>query len=62
MKYVNGYNILLSAGSDLPINYSSLGISSNFLSNVNVMLIVAVLFPIIGGCILLIVCCSKEKR
>ena len=53
--YVNGLNICPSTlpNVDIPSNYSSLNIHSNFLCNLNIMLIVILIFPVVGGCLLL---------
>jgi hypothetical protein len=54
MTSVNGVNLSFDnlLNVEIPSNYSSLKIQSNFLSNVNIMLIIIVLFPIIG-CVLI---------
>jgi hypothetical protein len=52
LKYVSGWNPLFdSLSSSQPIleNYSSLGIKSNFFTNLNLMFFPLFLFPIIFG-------------
>lgn len=61
MKYSNGYNIKFQSLPQLPMtqNYSALGISSNFLTNINIMLIPALICPILFG---LLYFCSKISK
>lgn len=49
MKYVSGYNPLFSSlnQQNIPFRMKDLGIQSNFLSNVNVMMFIIVICPVV---------------
>lgn len=56
MRYVNGYNFKLEGllQTSLPLVFSSMDIKSNFLSNVNFMLLFVALCPVMFGVLLLV--------